>query len=290
MKKILIAGGTGYLGSFLTETLSSYEVTSFGSNECDLLSDKSINEYFSDKTRYDLVIFLVGLAHKKGKKNDFNEFNELNFKTLKNLMDYFKKNKIIPNKLIFSSTISIYGENKNISSYNEDITKNPVSPYARTKQKAENFLIENYSSNSWILRLAPCYSSSFKKNIYRRIKIGKVFYQISKGNRKLSLCSFKNIDVTVKGIISDLVPRGIYNLSDKHDYQYKDLIKWANPKNVIKIPYFIVLIAYIFGKTTRSFFFMENSIKLLTDNIYSSKKIRNYLKLDNNLFSVTPND
>ena len=35
---------------------------------------------------------------------------------------------------------------------------------------------------------------------------------------------------------------------------------------------------------------MENSIKLLTDNIYSSKKIRNYLKLDNNLFSVTPND
>ena len=68
MKKILIAGGTGYLGSFLTETLSSYEVTSFGSNECDLLSDKSINEYFSDKTRYDLVIFLVGLAHKKGKK------------------------------------------------------------------------------------------------------------------------------------------------------------------------------------------------------------------------------
>ena len=78
---------------------------------------------------------MVGLAHKK-EKNDFNEFNELNFKTLKNLMDYFKKNKIIPNKLIFSSTISIYGENKNISSYNEDITKNPVSPYAKNKAKS----------------------------------------------------------------------------------------------------------------------------------------------------------
>ena len=72
---------------------------------------KNIEVFIENNNKYDTCIFLVGLAHRKGEKSDYQEFNSINFKTFKNLLDTFVKYKKIPNKIIFASTISIYGEN-----------------------------------------------------------------------------------------------------------------------------------------------------------------------------------
>ena len=103
---------------------------------------------------------------------------------------------------------------------------------------------------------------------------------MGKGFAKISLCNVKNIEITIKAIIDDEVPKGIYNISDKNDYSYNDILKKMNAKWVLTIPRFLVKIAYNIGNLNGNIFLKENSVKLLTDNIYESKKIENYVKLN----------
>ena len=47
---------------------------------------------------FDVLIFLVGLAHSKGKKNDIDKFREINYQTLYNLLSSLSKNNKTPKK------------------------------------------------------------------------------------------------------------------------------------------------------------------------------------------------
>ena len=57
-----------------------------------------------------VLIFFVGLAHSKGTNATKNDHLITNFKTIENLLSSMKKHKKVPNKIIFASTISVYGE------------------------------------------------------------------------------------------------------------------------------------------------------------------------------------
>ena len=167
----------------------------------DLLNLKNIEVFIENNKKYDTCIFLVGLAHRKGEKSDYQEFNSINFKTFKNLLDTFVKYKKIPNKIIFASTISIYGEKLRTNKYTESHLPNPKTPYAITKLKAENYLKQNFASKYWILRLAPVYSKEFLLNIERRTEVFGKKYVIGGGNKKLSLCHLDNINSLIESII-----------------------------------------------------------------------------------------
>ena len=108
----------------------------------------------------------------------------------------FKNNDKLPQKIIYASTISVYGERIDQEYYNEDLLPRPFSPYAKSKYKAENFLLKYYKNKTWILRLAPVYSKDFLLNINRRTKIGLLNYKVGYGNKKLSLCNIKNIVIS----------------------------------------------------------------------------------------------
>ena len=161
MNQILVTGGTGIIGSYFKKVFNTTNFTYLGSKDCNLNSISAVREYFSDTNKYDILIFLVGLAHEKGKKSKLSEFNEINFQTLVNILSVFAESNKIPDKIIFASTISIYGERFHQNTYTEDSSKKPLSPYAITKLKAEQYLLKNYFNKSWILRLAPIYSSTF---------------------------------------------------------------------------------------------------------------------------------
>jgi 3-oxoacyl-[acyl-carrier protein] reductase len=70
MKRILLFGGTGGLGSQLVNLLSTeYECVSIGSKICDVTNDNSVKE-FINKTDFDIIIYLSvknidGLIHKQ---------------------------------------------------------------------------------------------------------------------------------------------------------------------------------------------------------------------------------
>ena len=145
----------------------NYRTSSIEENihSLDLTKEEEVVAFAEKSPKCDALIFLVGLAHKKGKGKEFDEFRRINKQTLVNLLSILKEKDKLPDKIIFASTISVYGEKINQNIYNEDSEKTPFSPYAITKLEAEEYLLNNFSNQSWILRFAPVYASDFQLNI-----------------------------------------------------------------------------------------------------------------------------
>ncbi len=298
MNKVLLAGANGFIGSFLYNRFKKdYSITALDYSKgliednffpLDLTQETDVENFTEKSPKFDALIFLVGLAHKKGKGKELDEFRRINKQTLINLLSKLDEKNKLPDKILFASTISVYGEKNNQSMYSEDSSKEPFSPYAVTKLEAEKYLLNNYSSQSWILRFAPVYAPDFKLNINRRTKTAGSFYKIGNGREKLSLCNLENIGFAIKGILEDKVPSGIYNISDEKDYSYNDLLKYVNAKLVIPIPRVIVKGLYYVGKVMNNIFLMENATKLISNNIFPSAKIRQYITLPATLNNINP--
>ena len=293
-QSILISGADGMIGTYLLNYFTgkySVNTTSFYNPDNkylfsgDLTSLDFTNELANKCKRSDILIFLVGLAHAKGQGKDLPDFKNVNFQALVNLLLALGRYNKLPEKIIFASSISVYGEKYNQNAYDEESEKHPFSPYAVTKLEAEHYLLENYADKSWILRFAPVYSPDFQLNINRRTQSGNWFYKVGNGSKKLSLCNLENIGSTVQGILEDKVPSGVYNISDAKEYTYNDLLTWNNAGRVIRIPQFAVRLLYYLGKIINNTFLKENTVKLISDNIFPSDKIRSYVDL-----SATIND
>lgn len=293
MSEILLAGANGYIGSFLYNWLKKdFTITALDYSRgriednffsLDLTQETDVITFAENSCKYDALIFLVGLAHKKGKGKELDEFRRINKQTLVNLLSALNVQGKLPNKIIFSSTISVYGEKMNQNIYNEDSEKTPFSPYAVTKLEAEEYLLKNYGAQTWILRFSPVYASDFQLNINRRTRAGSLFYKVENGSKKLSLCNLENIGAVVQDILKEKVPAGVYNISDEIEYSYNDLLNHVNAKWVIIIPTVIVKGLYYIGKLINNIFIKENATKLISDNIFPSDRIRKYISLNASL-------
>jgi len=122
--KILLAGQNGIIGSFLFDELNSEnEITGIGKGpfnsqnyfDIDLSNKNEVEAFVKDSSKFDVLIFLVGLAHAKGKNKDYPVFEKINFITLFNLLESMKQQNMVFEKIIFSSTISVYGEKINVT-------------------------------------------------------------------------------------------------------------------------------------------------------------------------------
>ena len=98
-KSILISGVNGAIGSFIyNRFFEDYSITGVGyrdnSNKenyfLDLAKENDVNTFIEQSKKYDVLIFLVGLTHKKGKNHDLDEFRCVNKKTLTNLLSTLK--------------------------------------------------------------------------------------------------------------------------------------------------------------------------------------------------------
>ena len=290
---LLVVGNSGNIGSNIYSEISSLFTSSennidgINTSILDLRSTVNIESYLNDLNYlWDVIIFLVGRAHKKGKSKDYKLYEEQNFMVLKNFMIQLKKKDLLPKKFIFASTISVYGEQMNVSHYDETYNPKPKTPYAVTKLIAEEYLLDNYSEITWILRFAPVYSLDFQLNIDSRVKIASFYFRVGDGSHKLSLCNIKNILEVVIGIIDGKIPNGLYNISDSKQYNYKDLLEYKKSSYVFIIPKLFVKIFYYLGNLLKNNYLIENSIKLLSNNEYPNYRIKSFIDLPHKIKDV----
>ena len=128
MNNILLAGANGFIGSFLYNRFNkNYSITALdyskGSIEenffpLDLTQEEDVETFAEKSLKCDALIFLVGLAHKKGKGKELDEFRRINKQTLVNLLSKLdEKNKLLE-KIIFAThqtriTIHRFNNRKN---------------------------------------------------------------------------------------------------------------------------------------------------------------------------------
>ena len=161
MTNILITGGAGYIGSHVTNLLidKGYSVTVIdnlitGNKELvnkkanfinsDIADENIINNLIKKNT-FEIVIHFAGLIRVDESVEQPKRYNEFNFEKAKIFLDICFKNNL--KKIIFSSTASVYGNPKKINVSEED-DLNPLNPYAETKLKLENYLINKSKSDS----------------------------------------------------------------------------------------------------------------------------------------------
>lgn len=293
--KILITGVNGFIGSNIYNGLKdNHEILGISQSKksnkcdnyicCDLTDKETLEKIIKDHKDIDVIVHCAALAHNKGNDLSKERFMKVNYEVTKYLVDL--SNEYLKLKhFIFLSTISVYGEKMGKDVYIESDECYPKSPYAVAKKNSEEYIEGNCRSSYYILRLAPVYSDEFRLNIQRRTEIKGFNYIVGNGNNKLSLCNVKNIVRVADEIIyGNIYENEIYNISDEKIYSFKDMLE-ENKVSKLKIwvPKTFILILYKINMVTiKKQFIEENSIKLLSDNVYSSKKIFKQVSLKYN--------
>lgn len=290
--KILITGVYGTVGSYLCNELkSNHEIIGIGRREkydgchkyysCDITDKNKIENILKENSDLDIVIHCAALAHNKGNDLSKERFMKVNYEATKYFVDLSNEYLRLKN-FIFISTISVYGERLDQDVYVETDTCEPKSPYAVAKKLSEEYISEICKSNYTMLRLAPVYSKDFTLNIERRSRIKGIPYVVGNGKQKLSLCNIKNIYEAVNYIVNNVETEvnEIYNISDNEVYEFNDLFKFIEAKKKIRLPKLVFKMLYSVNSiTVKKQFIHENSIKLISDNIYSSDKLNTKVKM-----------
>lgn len=179
-KKILITGGAGFIGSHIVdELIEDNEITIIDNLTTGSIKNLKYPEHenlnflkgdiretnFDDLTSgTDYIFHLAAMASVPLSVEKPDECNEINVNSTVKLLNSAVKNDV--KKIVFSSSSSVYGENKNMP-LKETEQPMPTSPYAASKASCELYLrsfYESYGLNYTALRYFNVFGPRQDKN------------------------------------------------------------------------------------------------------------------------------
>ena len=150
MKKILVTGAFGQLGTSLCEVLSNKSILATGriitttekyrSVELDITNQKNVEELIHNY-KPDIIIHLAAMTDVDGCEKDPEIAFDINVRATENLLKNFR------GKFIYISTDYVFDGEE--GPYSEDDKVNPVSVYGKTKLYGENLIQE--SDIDWVI-------------------------------------------------------------------------------------------------------------------------------------------
>lgn len=286
-KKILIAGGTGYLGNLLVQEISKENIVVTNSfKTIETIIDQDV----------EVVINCIGKTP-DAKDWSYSEYEEANVTVLKRLYDAFLKSNA--KLLIHFSSISAVEEEEIEGNLDEDTVCNPKTNYGITKRMAEIFLLEKMNELTEkkiiILRPTRIHGPNDKGTIYSLynfLRKGIPYPFGSIDNARSFLC-IDNLYFYIKQIIkkSENFESGIYNTNDDKPLSTLEIVQLIKDNStnkifVLNIPKFIFITAAKIGDRLRLPFNSLTLKKITSSRVVSNKKINEMLGITKLPFSA----
>ena len=233
---IALIGASGFVGTRLIDLLSK-DADIYTLKNIDLLPSHFFNEITTigdvrnqdemnkELKGSDLVVLLA--AQHRDDVSPISLYYDTNVGGMEVTLRAMEKNGV--KRLIFFSSVAVYGLNKN--NPDENHPADPFNHYGKSKWKAEQVLQEWYKTHTdWnidIVRPTVIFGERNRGNVYnllKQISSGR-FLMVGKGENKKSMAYVGNIVAFVKYLI-DKVKEGynVFNYVDKPDTNMNELV------------------------------------------------------------------
>jgi len=279
MKTILISGGGGYLGTYLTQVLLKknyvvvYDEFFFKwlyknrkkiefNTRLKIIKKDILNVTPKDFKNVDIVCDLNGIPNDPSSELNKKYTWEINYYGRKKFAEIAKKSGV--SRYIFNSTCAVYGYNKN--TVNENSKTNPLSTYAKANLKAEKAIFKLKSKNFQVNILRNSTLFGFSQNLRLDLVIN-IFVN--------SLINTGNITVDGDG----RQWRPFISLNDVCKIYEKIISKNSLPSFIVNLVAFNSTIKMLAFKIVKYFGKTEKNIKFISKN----KDPRNYKTSSKNL-------
>lgn len=236
-KKILVTGGTGFLGSqtILELKKTKFDITSLSLNKpllkqkikkvkyiyCDISNKKNLKKL---NKNFDYIINFAGYVEHQNQHTI-----SKHFKGCKNLVDHFGKNL----RLFIQIGSSLEYSGNYFPNFEKDICR-PRSNYGKSKLKATNFL-KKKKINYVVLRLYQIYGPFQKNNrlipqvINNLLRNGNL--KVTSGSQKRDYLYIDDFTRLIKKILKKKkINNGIYNVGTGKSIEIKKIINFIYKK------------------------------------------------------------
>lgn len=234
--KIALIGGSGFVGTRLLDLLlqqDGYDCLNIDLepshffNDITIIGDVRDEEKLEEQLKGMDVVVLLAAQHRDD-ITPVSLYYDTNVNGMKCTLHAMENNKI--SRLIFFSSVAIYGMNKN--NPDENHPADPFNHYGKSKWEAEQVLQNWYLSHpSWninVVRPTVIFGERNRGNVYnllKQISSGK-FLMVGKGKNRKSMAYVGNVVAFVKYLIDDVTTGyNIFNYIDKPDKDMNQLIE-----------------------------------------------------------------
>lgn len=170
-KKILLYGGTGFIGSAIFESLKNLYTIVAPSHK-----DLDITDFYSLKNNIklvkpDLIIYATGLANVDRCEEEPELASLLNAKVPKIIATEAESLNI---PVYYLSTDAVFRGDKTDAPYKEEDRVDPFSVYGKTKQKGEEIILSHSKQNAVVRIICPFSYFYPKKTDFLRAAVEKL--------------------------------------------------------------------------------------------------------------------
>lgn len=162
MKKVLVTGGAGFIGSHLCEKLlkegyfvinldnfnnyydpkikwrniqDALKSDNYALYVGDIRDNKILNQIVEEQGKIDIIVHLAAMAGVRNSLKDPVEYVSVDIGGTVNMLEFARKQNV--EKFVFASSSSVYGKNSKIPFSEDDPLEGQVSPYATAKRAGE---------------------------------------------------------------------------------------------------------------------------------------------------------
>jgi nucleoside-diphosphate-sugar epimerase len=253
---IAVIGGSGFIGTRLVALLleAGHTVTIVDKQDSDKYPElrkagdvRNIEDIVRACRGCDTIYNLA--AEHKDDVRPVSLYDDVNVQGARNVCIAAEKLGI--NKIIFTSTVAIYGFSENELDENADIAY--INDYGRTKYEAEQVFLRWVESNPVhqlrIVRPTAVFGEGNRGNVYNLIsQLGKKhFVMVGEGSNRKSIAYVGNVAAFLKFLLTvDGQQTAIFNYADKPDLRMNELVPLVRDafgygaSLPMKLPYWLI--------------------------------------------------